>query len=392
MPGELQLEGSRVPAGEMFGAPGTWAEGKGSRSFESHEDTAGALRGRLRSGYEAAPLGVRVQHVLPERSWVRGQMALAGPALPEKLLFDSVRFQAGGLTELAGVYPVKSITLPDALDRDAEISATWNAEAAAPARATGDGDNLELEFTAAIDQGRWRSFALSSAPVITVPGRPRSAVPNAPEQASLFGGGRGQVAHVDATTLLALLGIAGTLLGTAIGARGAIGAARVTSRGQAEVEEQKARRQAYALCSTALLSRRDAAVALMEAFRDDDFDLAGAQTRIRDLDNQRGVVAGMVGAVVVEGPYAVADGAQGAAGAVEHLVGRLRDWVGAVAGGEDRQQLVLSQGRYGHDDEREVDQAIDGFAAECRKVLHPAEPERFPLWGRPKRRRLKRRQ
>jgi hypothetical protein len=60
------------------------------------------------------------------------------------------------------------------------------------------------------------------------------------------------MARVDSTTLLGLVGIAGTLLGTAIGARGATSAARVTSRGQAEVEDQRARRQAYAACSTAV--------------------------------------------------------------------------------------------------------------------------------------------
>ena len=175
MSGEIQLEGSRVPVGEMFDAPGTWVKGEGSRSFELHEDTVDVLRGRLRSGYETVLLGVRILHSLPERSWVHGQMALTGSALPEKLLFDSVRFQVGGLTELAGVYPVKSIALPETLDGDAVISATWNAETAAQAWTTGDGDNLELEFTATIDHGRWYSFALSSAPVITVSGRPRSA-------------------------------------------------------------------------------------------------------------------------------------------------------------------------------------------------------------------------
>jgi hypothetical protein len=71
------------------------------------------------------------------------------------------------------------------------------------------------------------------------------------------------MARVDSTTLLGLVGIAGTLLGTAIGARGATSAARVTSRGQAEVEE-----------------------------------------------HQRATVARAVGAVVVEGPYQVAAGAE----------------------------------------------------------------------------------
>ena len=173
--GGIRLEGSQVPTGEMFDVPGTWVEGEGCRSFEPHEDTVGVLRGRLRSGFEMVLLDVRMQHLLPERSWVDGQMALTGSALPAKLLFDSVRFQVGGLAELAGVYPVKSITLPDSLDGDAVVSATWNAEMAAQAWTTGDGDSLELEFTATIDHGRWYSFALSSAPVITVLGRPRSA-------------------------------------------------------------------------------------------------------------------------------------------------------------------------------------------------------------------------
>ena len=50
--GEIRLDGSQVPAGEMFDAPGTWVEGEGCRSFEPHEDTVGVLRGRLRSGFE----------------------------------------------------------------------------------------------------------------------------------------------------------------------------------------------------------------------------------------------------------------------------------------------------------------------------------------------------
>ena len=48
---------------------------------------------------------------------------------------------------------------------------------------------------------------------------------------------------------------------------------------------------------------------------------------MQDLDDQRAIVARAVCAVVVEGPLAVAAGAQGAAEAVEHIAGRLRDWV-----------------------------------------------------------------
>lgn len=174
--GEIWLEGSRVPGGEMFDAPGTYVEGDGCVSFEPHDETADVLRGRLRSGYETVLLDVRIQHGLPGRSWVHSrQLALIGSALPENLLFDSVKFQVGGLTELAGVFPIKSITQPEVLDNDAVISATWNAEAAAQAWTTGDGDSLMLEFTATVDYGRSYSLALTTAPVITVSGRPRSA-------------------------------------------------------------------------------------------------------------------------------------------------------------------------------------------------------------------------
>jgi hypothetical protein len=190
---------------------------------------------------------------------------------------------------------------------------------------------------------------------------------------------------MDSTTLLALAGIGGTLLGTAVGAGGTLGAARVTSRGQADLEEQKARRQAYSACATALLARRDAAVALLETFPEDVFDQAAAQAQSQNLDEQRAAAARAVGAVAVEGPYAVAHSAEYAAAAIEVLAGRLRDWVASVGGGQDREELVQSQMRYGREDQRQVQQDVDNFTAECRKVLHPAEGGRPTGWRRPRR-------
>jgi hypothetical protein len=145
------------------------------------------------------------------------------------------------------------------------------------------------------------------------------------------------------------------------------------SRGQASVEEQKARRQAYSSCSTTLLARRDAAAALLDTFLEDAFDLVATQVLLQNLDEQRDGVARAVGAVAVEDPYAVAYSAQIAARAVQAPAGRLRNWVASVAGGRDREQLVDSQMRYGLDHQREVHQRVEDFAAECRKVLHPDE-------------------
>jgi hypothetical protein len=192
---------------------------------------------------------------------------------------------------------------------------------------------------------------------------------------------------MDSATLLGLAGIGGTLLGTVFGVGGTLGSARVTSRGQAGLEEQKARRQTYSACATALLARRDATVALLESFREDSFNSASAQVLLQNLDEHRDDVARAVGAVAIEGPERVADTAEYAAQSIEQLVGRLRDWFASVAGGEDREALIRSQLRYALDDQHTVGEDVGRFTAACREVLHPAESRqpkrrrrRLPRW------------
>ena len=103
---------------------------------------------------------------------------------------------------------------------------------------------------------------------------------------------------------------------------------------------------------------------------------AAAQALLPNLDKQRDGVARAVGAVAVEGPYAVARNAEDAAYAIEALAGRLRNWVADIAGGRDREDLVQSQMRYAREDQSTMQQGVDDFTAECRKVLHPAEADR----------------
>ena len=187
--------------------------------------------------------------------------------------------------------------------------------------------------------------------------------------------------RVNSTTWLALAGIGGTLLGTAVGAFATLGSARITSRAQIDVEERKARRQAYSACATALLVRRDAVDALLEVWRSDDFDQAVVQARTQDIDALRAGVARAVGAVVVEGPYEVAHRAEFAARAIEMLSGRVRDWAAEVADGRDREELLRSQLEFALRDQREVEQMVDTFTEGCRKVLRPVESNR-PRRGR----------
>lgn len=187
--------------------------------------------------------------------------------------------------------------------------------------------------------------------------------------------------RVDSTTWLALAGIGGTLLGTVVGAFGTLGSAWITSRAQTGVQEQKARRQAYNACATALLVRRDAVDALLEVWRGDDFDQAVVQARTQDIDEQRAEVARAVGAVVVEGPYEAAHRAEFAARAIEILFSRVRDWAAEVADGRDREELLRSQLEFALRDQREAEQMVDRFAEGCRRVLRPDESER-PRRGR----------
>ncbi|MEW2302158.1 hypothetical protein AB0958_19630 [Streptomyces sp. NPDC006655] len=190
---------------------------------------------------------------------------------------------------------------------------------------------------------------------------------------------------MDSTTLLGLAGIGGTLLGAVVGAAGTLGSARITSRTQTNTEEQKARRQAYSACATTLLARRDAAAALLDVFKGDDFDQAAVQARLQEVEGQRDAVARAVGAVAVEGPYDVANDAEYAAKAIELLSGRIRDWAAEVADGRDRDELLQSQLQFAHRDQADMEQMLDTFTAGCRKVLRPTERDR------PTRRRLLRR-
>jgi len=177
---------------------------------------------------------------------------------------------------------------------------------------------------------------------------------------------------MDSTTLLGLAGIGGTLVGAFLGAWGAVGAARVTSRGQADLEEQKTRREAYYTCATSLLAYQDAAAAIQESIGEAAFDLAKAQAALKRLDHLRGSVARALGAVYAEGPYTLARSAELAAASVDKLAGWLREIVSLVADGRDRFELTgkESEVRFVVNTSSEMRGRMDAFAEECRKNLH----------------------
>ena len=173
--GQLRLEESKAPAGELDKVSGVWVESEQSKSFEPRMDGADVLWGWTGRGDDAALLDVEVEHFLPGRSSAWAKTALIGHDLPEDLLFDSVEFQVGGLTELSGIRPLKNVGVPVTLENDPVASATWDSEATRQKWISAEGDQAELTFTAEMDWGQGYGFSLTAAPVLEVSGTPRSA-------------------------------------------------------------------------------------------------------------------------------------------------------------------------------------------------------------------------
>jgi hypothetical protein len=187
---------------------------------------------------------------------------------------------------------------------------------------------------------------------------------------------------VNSTTLLALAGIGGTLLATVIGTAGSLGQTSMARRADAAAEDQKARRTAYAACATVLMARRDSVSALRELFLAEDPDLAAANLLAAESTSLRPDVARAVAAVMVEGPEAVAHWAELAAHEVESAVGRYRNWLTDVAGGQDLDELRLSQMQFATEDHASMELAMARFLGQCRKTLHPGNPGAVPVRGR----------
>lgn len=173
--GELSFEPSSRPAGELFNASGIWVDHENSKSFSPHVDRVEIVRGWTRRGDDIALLGAQIRHVFPERSLVQAELGLVGHDLPEDLLFPSVEFQVGGLTELSGVRPLKHVSMPKTLDGDPKIAATWNSEGTRQRWMTSDGDELELNYDANMSWNEFYGLSVTAAPVVTVAGVPRSA-------------------------------------------------------------------------------------------------------------------------------------------------------------------------------------------------------------------------
>ncbi|MFE6187668.1 hypothetical protein ACFQ6U_24890 [Streptomyces sp. NPDC056465] len=175
---------------------------------------------------------------------------------------------------------------------------------------------------------------------------------------------------MEPTTQVALVGIAGTVLGALVGAGGAVRAAGVNTRGQSTLEDHKSRRTAYSACATALLVRRHAISALMDDMLSGDLTDESATTRLHEVRGMRADVMKTLGAVMVEGPDYPAGEAERAADSLDTWVHTLAFWIEE----QNMPTRMWSQDNWTGDRDRfEAERALEHFSVACRRVLHPKE-------------------
>ncbi|MFI1660453.1 hypothetical protein ACH4ZU_36910 [Streptomyces sp. NPDC020472] len=191
---------------------------------------------------------------------------------------------------------------------------------------------------------------------------------------------------MDSVTLVALIGVGGTVVGSLAGVFGAGRTAKLSARAQSSLEDKRSRRAVYSACATALLVQNDAARRVMDLMDDPDVELARVTERLRQAQAAHDEIGSTVGAVTVEGPVDVAVSASEAAN-------RIRRWLDAL-------EWQLDLGVMGHrrpqehrDELRERRQeaatSLAVYSGLCRAALHPQE-NRIRRFAPLKRRRLER--
>jgi hypothetical protein len=172
--GQLDLRGRRRPVGTVFEMPNNTSPINGLSFYPADAASPGVLRGQLDNGLEIALSGATLTHSWPGRTRLRADTALVGRDVPDDLLFNCVWFQVGGLTELATVRPMSKAHLPSMPAAGSEFIATWG-EHGTQAWTMPDGDDITLQFAAAMSDEGFYGFSVTTSPLMSVSGKPRSA-------------------------------------------------------------------------------------------------------------------------------------------------------------------------------------------------------------------------
>ncbi len=171
--GQLILEPGQAAQGQVYSNLGRRLEGEDSECFDWEPTEHDRLAGELAGGQQVLLIDVLRAPGSLEAGELFPRLALVGrfPAGDDPL-FEAVRFQVGGLSELAGVPALSGVGFPREPERS--FSATVHPHAAQTWKCS-SGERISLEFEVSQTTDLKFSMTVTSQPVVEVTGTARTA-------------------------------------------------------------------------------------------------------------------------------------------------------------------------------------------------------------------------
>ncbi|MFH9800481.1 hypothetical protein [Streptomyces virginiae] len=173
---------------------------------------------------------------------------------------------------------------------------------------------------------------------------------------------------MDSQTLLGLAGIGGTLLGSVVGATGALRVARINTLSQADLASRAAQRQVYAVFCATLMSHAVRTAALQELLDAQPPDPDALSTAGSELVASRDAVVTAAAAVAIEGPPALSTRARAASSVVRLQGLLLQTMIDTRTTGQpltDKYRTDATTAQLA------VNEYLDSFTNDCQLLLHP---------------------
>ncbi|MFB7672277.1 HEPN domain-containing protein [Kitasatospora purpeofusca] len=170
--GQLVLEPGRAAQGQVYSEPGRWSEGEGFACFDWEPTEHDRLTGELAGGQKVMLIDVLRAPGSLEAGEIFPRLALVGrfPAGDDPL-FEAVRFQVGGLSELAGVPALSRVGFPRQPERS--FTATVHPHAAQNWECS-SGERITLEFEVTQKTDLKFNMTVAAQPVVEVTGTART--------------------------------------------------------------------------------------------------------------------------------------------------------------------------------------------------------------------------
>ncbi|RPE31848.1 ApeA N-terminal domain 1-containing protein [Kitasatospora cineracea] len=171
--GQLTLEPGQAAHGEVHSEPGRWQRGEDFACIDWEPTEHDRLAGELSGGQQVLLIDVLRSPGVPEAGELFPRLALVGrfPASDDPL-FEAVRFQVGGLSELAGVPALSHVGFPRQPERS--FTATVHPHAA-QTWGCSSGERISLEFEVSQKTDLMFNMTVTAQPVVEVTGTARTA-------------------------------------------------------------------------------------------------------------------------------------------------------------------------------------------------------------------------